>query len=106
MRRSGSHDEHVAITTAPISPADDRAHRERRYLFSMTIRLACFLGAIVTDGWIRWVLAAGAVILPYIAVVMANQVAPNGPKDNIERPDVRRRGLPAGSGTSDSDTPR
>lgn len=38
----------------------------------MAIRTACVLGAIVIPGWPRWVLVAGAVILPYLAVVIAN----------------------------------
>ena len=28
---------------------------------------------IFVDGWARWVLLAGAVLLPYVAVVFANQ---------------------------------
>lgn len=41
-------------------------------MFSMGLRTLCFIGAVFTDGWIRWVLVAGAVILPYLAVVVAN----------------------------------
>ena len=33
------------------------------------------VGAVVTTGWVRWVLVAGAILLPYVAVVMANAVA-------------------------------
>lgn len=66
----------VRITTAAISPSADVAHRQRRYVLTMTIRLACFIGAVVTDGWVRWVLVVGALVLPYIAVVMANSASP------------------------------
>jgi hypothetical protein len=38
----------------------------------MAIRTFCFLGAVVADGWLRWALAAGAIVLPYLAVVVAN----------------------------------
>lgn len=38
----------------------------------MTIRTVCFVGAILASGWLRWALVAGAVVLPYIAVIMAN----------------------------------
>ncbi|NTW39021.1 MAG: DUF3099 domain-containing protein [Cellulomonadaceae bacterium] len=48
------------------------AHRTRRYLLQMTIRVVCFLGAVVVDHWTRWLLLAGAVVLPYVAVVLAN----------------------------------
>lgn len=45
----------------------------------MLIRTACFIGAIITPSPIRWFLLAGAVTLPYIAVVIANggQSTPN-----------------------------
>ncbi len=43
----------------------------------MTIRTLCFVGAVlIGDNWARWVLVAGAFLLPYIAVVMANSAAP------------------------------
>jgi hypothetical protein len=41
----------------------------------MAIRTACFIGAVlVGPNWFRWVLIAGALFLPYVAVVMANAV--------------------------------
>lgn len=51
---------------------EDQRQRTRRYLISMAIRTVCFIGAIIADGWLRWTLVAGAVFLPYVAVVMAN----------------------------------
>jgi hypothetical protein len=44
----------------------------KRYLISMSVRTVCFILAVVFDGWLRWTMAAGAIVLPYIAVVMAN----------------------------------
>jgi hypothetical protein len=38
----------------------------------MSIRVVCFLGAVLIDHWTRWVLLVGAVVLPYVAVVLAN----------------------------------
>lgn len=38
----------------------------------MGIRLACLPLAVVTTGWVRWAFILGAVVLPYIAVVIAN----------------------------------
>ncbi len=70
------HDEGaIRITTASSSRHADIAARQRRYLLSMSLRTVCFVGAVVTTGWLRWVLVAGALVLPYIAVVMANAVA-------------------------------
>lgn len=72
-RRSASDAESVRITSAPTSAAQERRQRESRYLFSMALRLACFVGAVaVGPGWLRWVLVAGAVVLPWIAVIAAN----------------------------------
>ena len=65
--------EAVRITTASASRKDEIAGRQRRYVISMTIRTICFVAAIlVGPGWFRWVLVAAALLLPYIAVVMAN----------------------------------
>jgi DUF3099 family protein len=60
------------ITSARPSHSADIRSREIRYLVSMGIRTLCFVLAIVTDGPVRWVLVAGAVFLPYVAVVLAN----------------------------------
>lgn len=60
------------ITDAGVSLTEDQAGRQRRYLIAMTIRTLCVVGAVLAPSPWRWVLAVGAVILPYIAVVMAN----------------------------------
>ncbi|MDQ6894992.1 MAG: DUF3099 domain-containing protein [Actinomycetota bacterium] len=64
------------MTSAPQSAADEQAQRLRRYLATMAFRVLCTVLAIVASGWVRWTLVAAAVILPYIAVVMANAVRP------------------------------
>ncbi len=65
-----------SVTSVPESPRGEQSHRIHRYLLTMGIRTACFVLAVVTDGWVRWVSAALAIVLPYIAVVMANAVRP------------------------------
>jgi len=60
------------ITGARRGVRDDVDSRTRRYLVSMGVRTVCFVLAVVTDGWLRWVLIAAAVMLPYLAVVFAN----------------------------------
>jgi hypothetical protein len=63
----------VRITTAATSHHADIAARQRRYVISMGIRTVCFIAAVaVGPGWLRWVLVAAALLLPYVAVVMAN----------------------------------
>ena len=44
----------------------------KKYLISMSIRTACFIGAVLAPSPYRWFLIAGAVLLPYFAVVIAN----------------------------------
>lgn len=61
-----------SITGAVEALSDEQTGRTRRYLVSMTIRTACVLLAIIVPGWPRWVFLAGAVALPYLAVVAAN----------------------------------
>ena len=86
------------ITTAPQSRGADLAHRQRRYIISMTIRTLCFIGAIVVGpGWLRWALFAGAFFLPYVAVVMANTSSPQIPGTDVEGPDVQHPELPSSS---------
>ncbi len=72
--------ESISITGAQVSRVEDQRARTRRYLFSMAIRTVCFVGAILASGWLRWALVAGAVVLPYVAVVMANAGRKSAPK--------------------------
>lgn len=60
------------ITDAQQGLTTDQAGRARKYMISMAIRTICFVGAVVATGWLRWALIAGAVLLPYAAVVIAN----------------------------------
>lgn len=59
--------------------SEDIGYRERRYLLSMAARTACFVLAIVLAvtlhrpwQWLAIVALAGAIVLPYIAVILAN----------------------------------
>lgn len=94
----------VRVTTAGNSPAEDIRHRQRRYLVSMAIRTVCFIGAVaVGPGALRWVLVAGAVLLPYVAVVLANKETRRddgyqvtGPGPGPELPAPSHKPLPRG----------
>ena len=72
------------ITTARKSVPDDQAARVRGYVISMSIRIVCFLLAVVTTGWVRWAFVAGALLIPYFAVVFAN----GGREPNEDPPDT------------------
>ncbi len=68
-----------SITSAPLSLREDQRHRLRNYLISMTIRTVCFalagVFAIATD-WTpaAWICVVAAALLPYPAVIFANNV--------------------------------
>ena len=91
-----------SITGAPTSLTDEQAPRTRVYLISMSVRTACVILAIIVPGWPRWAFLAGAVVLPYLAVVAANargsrrSTAPPTPVTPI------LTALPPGRGSADS----
>lgn len=72
MTMSLQHEDPVSITSARSSRSDDIRRRQTRYLVSMGIRTMCFVLAVVLTGPLRWVMVAGAFLLPYFAVVIAN----------------------------------
>ena len=74
-------EEVFTITTAAPDRKVDQRGRQRVYLISMAVRTICFLGAVVTPSPWRWVLAFGAVALPYFAVIFAN--AKTAPVDGL-----------------------
>ncbi len=61
------------VTTARGSHGDDVARRMRTYAISMGVRTACVLAAVLSfPHWFAWLFVPGAVLLPYVAVVLAN----------------------------------
>jgi len=82
-RPSRAHSEEpIRITTAATSRNADIAARQKRYLISMSIRSVCFIGAVATGlahiDWAWPILIVAALVLPYIAVVMANAAHSKG----------------------------
>jgi hypothetical protein len=64
----------VPLITDARSPASvEHDARVKRYAWTMGFRTACFVAMIFVEGPLRWVLFACAVILPYVAVIVANQ---------------------------------
>ncbi|MEU8342662.1 Protein of unknown function [Actinomadura meyerae] len=65
------------VTDAPRPMSEDIGYRQRRYLISMGVRTACFVGAVVAavagaPWWLAVLMVVGALLLPYVAVVFAN----------------------------------
>jgi hypothetical protein len=61
-----------AITDVQSGTSNEQKTRQRSYLIGMGLRTLCFVSAIVTQGTLRWILVAGAILLPYFSVVIAN----------------------------------
>lgn len=68
-------DQAYEITTVPISARAERQYRVRRYLWTMGVRTVLFLAGIIVQGPIGLILMGLAGILPYISVVLANQIS-------------------------------
>jgi hypothetical protein len=64
--------ESFVITQVQRGISDEQRGRRDRYMIGMTIRTICFVGAILASGSLQWILLAGALFLPYIAVFIAN----------------------------------
>ena len=73
-----------SVTSAGVNPAEDRAHRMRMYFIAMSLRVVCVASLFWVRGWWVLVAAAGAILLPWFAVMVGNAVAHGGE----ERPDA------------------
>lgn len=63
------------VTSAGVSAEQDRVHRMKVYFIMMVIRFACVISLVWVRGWWIILVAAGAIFLPYIAVLIANEAA-------------------------------
>ena len=77
-------DQPQSITSLPESPADERRRRMIRYAIAMSIRVVCVILCLFVHGWWLLLPILGAVVLPYVAVVLAN--VGSNPDGKVERP--------------------
>jgi Protein of unknown function (DUF3099) len=84
LRRGSGREPVYQITGARRGVREDVDARSRRYLVSMGVRTLCFVLAVVTHGWLRWGFVVLALILPYMAVVLAN----SGRERSVDIPDT------------------
>lgn len=61
-----------SITTAAPGHSVDMHQRMVRYSLAMGIRMVCIIALFFLDGWFKLIAVAGAVFLPWVAVVIAN----------------------------------
>ena len=66
-----------SVTSIQASPEAERRSRFIKYTIAMVIRVVCIILAVAVPlGWLTWIFVAGAVFLPYFAVVIANAQGP------------------------------
>ncbi|TXK17605.1 DUF3099 domain-containing protein [Homoserinibacter sp. GY 40078] len=85
------------VTELPQSPEAERRFRTITYLVMMGIRVICLVLCIFVRGWWLLLPAAGAIFLPYFAVIVAN-TAGGMRRSSVSRPGavVRQDGEEAG----------
>ena len=66
-----------SATSLELSPDEERKQRMIRYSIAMSIRTLCIILGVVTQGFWMWFFFAGAIFLPYFAVVLANAQGPS-----------------------------
>lgn len=64
----------VPITRVRRARSLDADERNKRYLMTMAVRVACFLGGVASPSPWNWVLFIGAAVIPPMAVMLANAV--------------------------------
>lgn len=92
MSRAPDAEPVYTITEAQRGLSREQVGRTRRYLISMGIRTSCVIAAIFVPGWPKWVFIVGAVVLPYLAVVIANAGRENDEPGDVG---VALPGMPA-----------
>ncbi len=103
-----------SVTDLPESPEDEHRRRVFQYVLAMSIRVVCVLACVWVRGWWLLIPALGAVVLPYIAVVLANVGhrrrspvrRPGSQALSIEADPTPQRELPAAIGPAVDDERR
>ncbi|WP_224763713.1 DUF3099 domain-containing protein [Salinibacterium sp. ZJ70] len=77
----------------PVSPEVERRSRMLKYTVMMSIRVVCIALCVIVPGWWAVIPAVGAIVLPYLAVVVAN-TAMTGAGEKVARPSAIVRVTP------------
>ena len=75
-----------SITTLPLSPQEERKSRMVKYSIAMGIRTLCVVSLLFVQGWWIVVMVVVALVLPYLAVVIANTRSKGAAQAMAERP--------------------
>ena len=69
----------MLITDAPVNPDDELDRRRRRYGIMMALRTMCVIGAALVyhvSLWLALAFIVGGAVLPWSAVILANDRPP------------------------------
>ncbi|MFJ4229556.1 DUF3099 domain-containing protein [Paenarthrobacter nicotinovorans] len=89
-----------SITDAAAAHSEDMRERMIKYAVAMGIRMVCIILIFVVDGWFKIIAIAGAVFLPWFAVVIANgndkaEAPSDSLLDYVAVPEIERSDEPA-----------
>lgn len=108
--RSASPAEATLITEAAPSLDDQHDARRRKYLIMMGLRVVCLFLAMITAPislWLAAIFIVGGVVLPWCAVLIANDRPPKQPSRFARyRVPSEQRALPPGSMDGGHGAPR
>jgi hypothetical protein len=93
-----------SITSLPPSPDEERHSRVVKYTVAMSVRLLCVVLCFFVHGWFLLAAVIGALVLPYIAVVLANTASTAG-RGKVLRPGSILRVEPTMPPTTYTNTP-
>lgn len=97
-----------SITDAAAAHSEEMRQRMIKYALAMGIRMVCLILIFVVDGWFKLLMVAGAVFLPWIAVVIANgsdkaEIHSDSLLDSAPLAELEGPSWPAGGAEPDSD---
>lgn len=74
-----------SVTSIDEAPEAERRRRMIKYTVAMTVRVICIILAMLVQGWLMWLFFAGAIFLPYFAVVIANASGNHTPRKPLAK---------------------
>lgn len=72
------------ITNAAEAHSEEMRQRMMKYALTMGIRMVCLVLIFAVDGWFKIIPVVGAVVLPWVAVMIANGGADIVHRETVE----------------------
>ncbi len=74
-----------SVTSLGESPDAERRNRMIKYTVAMVVRTICIILGVSFQGWFMWIFFAGAIFLPYFAVIIANEKSEGKPQTTLTK---------------------